>query len=46
LENGNKVLEKTIAFLEENGYECFAVSDDFEYSFINKRFKIEKGILK
>ena len=39
LENGNKVLEKTIAILEENGYECFAVSDDFEYSFINKRFK-------
>lgn len=39
LENGNKILEKTIAFLEENGYECFAVSDDFEYSFINKRFK-------
>ena len=43
LENGNNVLEKTIAFLEENGYECFAVSDDFEYSFVNKRIKtIEK----
>lgn len=42
LENGNKVLEKTIAVLEENGYECFAVSDDFEYSFINKRLKTIK----
>ena len=40
LENGKKKLEKTIAFLEENGYQCFAISDDFEYSFINKRFKI------
>jgi FkbM family methyltransferase len=39
LENGDKVLKKTIAVLEANGYECFAVSDDFEYSFINKRFK-------
>lgn len=39
LENGHKVLEKTIAYLEKNGYECFAISDDFEYSFVNKRFK-------
>lgn len=39
LENGHIVLEKTIATLKENGYECFAISDDFEYSFINKRFK-------
>ena len=34
LENGKQLLEETIAHLEENGYECFAVSDDFEYSFI------------
>lgn len=39
LKNGYKVLQKTISFLEENGYECFAVSDDYEYSFINKKFK-------
>jgi FkbM family methyltransferase len=43
LEDGSKVLKKTIAYLEANGYECFAVSDDFEYSFVNKRFNsIEK----
>ena len=39
LENGNEILKKTMAVLEENGYECFAISDDFEYSFINKQFK-------
>lgn len=39
LENDNNTLEKTISLLEENGYECFAVSDDFEYSFINKGLK-------
>lgn len=37
LENGNKILKQTIANLEENGYECFAISDDYEYSFVNKR---------
>lgn len=37
LEDGHIILNKTIAFLKANGYECFAISDDFEYSFINKR---------
>ncbi len=41
LENGKEILDKTIAFLSENGYKCFAVSDDFEYSFINTAFILE-----
>lgn len=36
LENGNILLEQTLAHLKSNGYECFAISDDFEYSFVNK----------
>lgn len=43
LENGNEIKEKTITFLKQNGYECFAISDDFEYSFVNKNFE-EKNL--
>jgi FkbM family methyltransferase len=35
-EEGAKLLEDTLAYLSKNGYECFAISDDFEYSFLNK----------
>lgn len=38
LENGKEVLDETIENLENNGYECFAISDDFEYSFVNKNY--------
>jgi FkbM family methyltransferase len=37
LENGSQILKQTIENLERNGYKCFAISDDFEYSFVNKR---------
>lgn len=36
LENGKIELAKCLAKLEENGYQCFAISDDFEYSFVRK----------
>ena len=38
IENGEEVLANTIARLEENGYECFAISDGYEYSFVNTSF--------
>ena len=41
LENGAELLKKTIDNLNKIGYQCFAISDDYEYSFINtKRFAI------
>lgn len=36
LSDGKMRLEKTLSKLQENGYECFAISDDFEYSFIHR----------
>lgn len=36
LDNGKEILAETLTYLEENNFECFAISDDFEYSFINK----------
>jgi len=35
IDNGEEVLAKTIARLEAHGYECFAISDGYEYSFVN-----------
>jgi len=37
IENGKAELNKTVDVLRENGYYCFAVSPDFEYSFLNRK---------
>lgn len=37
VENGVEIKNETIKRLETHGYICFAISSDYEYSFINKR---------
>jgi FkbM family methyltransferase len=38
LENGKKILNKTLKILKKNGYYCFALSEHGdEYSFVNKK---------
>lgn len=37
IENGNELLKQSIDKLNSFDYECFAISDDYEYSFINKK---------
>jgi len=35
IENGNQLLNECLEILENKGYKCFAISDDYEYSFVN-----------
>jgi hypothetical protein len=35
IDGGRETLSKTINHLKENGFQCIAISDGHEYSFVN-----------
>jgi hypothetical protein len=41
-DNGKERLQRAIDALRNNGYDCFAISPNWEYSFINKRIYDER----